>query len=174
MAPKALYDLRTKGESIEKGISRFICQRADVDICTRLLLERERLLEKEHMYARARADTEKKLVEALKEIDKYREYFQSLLSIVKSILEPHSIVLNIFNSQLTRISEIKARYFAETPKVISIWLFIEEDNWIVEENIYEAYGQLLDFFPDTEIDLRLMKLFDRKPEELLPEGFKPW
>ena len=162
--------MRTEQKSIEADISPFACRRADVDFCTRLLLEREHLLEKE----RARKETEKQLLEALKEIDKYREYFHNLLFTVKSILETRSIVLNIFNSQLAKISDIKVRYFAETPKAISIWLFIEEDNWEAEENIYEAYGEMLDFFPDTEIDLRLLKLFGRKPEELLPKGFKPW
>ena len=163
MAQQSLYEMRAKEKS-EVGISRFACARAHVDLCPRLLLEGESMRKK----------TEKQLVKALKDLDKYREYFQHLLSSVKSILETHSIVLNIFKSQLVKISAVEAQYFAETPKTLSIWLFIEEDDWEVEENIYEAYGELLDLFPDTEIDLRLLKLFDRKPEELLPNGFKPW
>ena len=164
MAQKSLYDLRTKEKILEESSSRYACQRAHVDLCPKLLLEREHV----------RKETEKELASALKELDKYREYFKTLLSTVKSLLQPSSIVLNIFNSQLTKISDIKARYVAETPKVISFWLFIEEDNWEVEESIYEAFGELLDLFPDAEIDLRLLKLYNRKPEELLPDGFKPW
>lgn len=164
MAQESVYNLLTKEERVKEGISRFACQKAHVDFCPRLPLEIERV----------HKETDKQLASALKELNKYREYFQILMSTVKSLLEPHSIILNIFKSQLANIPDIKARYFAKTAKVISFWLFIEEDNWEVEENIYEAYGQLLDFFPDTEIDLRLLKLYDRKPKELLPDGFQPW
>jgi len=164
LAHQSLYELRSKEKRTEIGISRFACQRALVDFCPRLLMEREL----------TRKETEQQLFEALKNLDKYREYFHNLLSVVKSTMRLHGIVLNIFKSQLDKIPEVKARYFAETPKAISIWLFVEEDNWEVEENIYEKYGEMLDFFPEAEIDLRLLKLFGRKPEELLPSGFKPW
>lgn len=163
MAQQPIRDLLTKEKSTAADISRFACGRGHVDLCSRLL-------EKEDL----RRKTEKQLAAALKNMDKYREYFQTLLSTVKSILDPHSIVLNIFKSQLAKISEVKARYFAKTPKALTVWLFIEEDNWGAEENIYEAYGEMLDLFPDTEINLRLLKLFGRKPEELMPRGFKQW
>lgn len=148
---------------MKKDISRFACRRAHVDLCPKLLLQMERT-----------GKTEKQLESALEEIDKYREYFQILMSAVKSLMEPFSVILNVFKFQLAKIPQIKAKYFARTPKLISFWVFVEEDNWEVEENIYEAYGELLDFFPDAELDLRLLKLYGRKPKEILPKGFRPW
>lgn len=111
---------------------------------------------------------------ALEETQKYREYFQILFSAVKSLLKPSAIILDVFKSQLVKIPQIKSRYVAESPKAVGIWLFIEEDNWEIEERIYEAYGELLDLFPENEVDLRLLKLYGRKPEELLPDGFMKW
>lgn len=76
MAQRSLRDLRTDKESVEEGISYFACRAASVDLCARLLMEKERMLKKDH----ALKKTEKQMVEALKELDKYRGYFQSLLS----------------------------------------------------------------------------------------------
>jgi len=143
---------------------------AGVDFCTRILLERKHVSDKELLLKEFR----KQIVITQKELEKYREYFSNLLSTVKSLFELRSIVLNIFATQLAKIPDIEARYFTETPEGINIWMFIKKDNWKVEEDIYEAYGELLDLFPDTDINLRLLKLFERKPEELLPKGFTPW
>ena len=109
-----------------------------------------------------------------KEKEKYQRYFKTLLKLLSTHISTPILIKDILKSNLSDIKEINSGYFTFTERRIIFWIFLEEENWDVEDKIYEFYGDLLEQFPNKEIDLRLMRLWGRDPKILLPEGFQYW
>lgn len=134
------------------------CLSAGFDLCGRLVVERERYARLEEEFEVTRRDS-----------DRYREYFSVLLEAVGSKLVL-SIIPEIFKYNTSEISQLKAAYCFQKRNMTSFWIFLEEENWKAEDEIYEIYGELLSMFPEYDIRIQLLRLWGRKPEDLLPPG----
>jgi len=115
-----------------------------------------------------------KLESVEKERDRYKNYFAVLLESLKTEILTPLLIKEVVKSNLLSIKEIKGGYYFFGEKKVDFIIFLEEEDWDVEEKIYNYYGELLDQFQDKEIYLRVMRLWGRQPSELLPEGFQPW
>ena len=134
------------------------CPSARFDICGRLIVERERYTRLEEEFERTRRDE-----------DKYRHYFSILLKRVESsLILP--IIPEIFKYNVSQISQARAIYYFQRRNIVSFWILLEEENWEAEDQIYEIYGELLSMFPEYDIRIRLLRLWGREPEDLLPPG----
>lgn len=134
------------------------CPGGAFDICGRLVVERERYARLEDELERTRRDT-----------DKYRKFFSILLKEVGSQLILN-IIPAIFKYNMLQVSQIRAIYSFQRRNMVSFWIFLEEENWEAEDQIYEIYGELLSMFPDNDIQMKLLRLWGRKPEDLLHAG----
>ena len=134
------------------------CTFSRFDICGPLVVERER-------YTRIEEELEK----TKRENDRYRQYFSILLKTVESRLILH-IIPEIFKYNVSQIPQVEAIYCFQRRNIVSFWIFLEEENWEAEDQIYEIYGELLSMFPEYDIRIRLLSLWGRKPEDLLPAG----
>lgn len=149
-------------ERLKSSPDEFKCPLYEDILCGRRVLEKERSL---------RIIT---LEILLKEKERYQNYFEILLKIVKAQISTPLLIKDLLKSYLSDIKEIHSGYFFFSNQRIYFLIFLEEENWSIEDKIYEYYGELLDQFPEKEIDLRLMRLWGRDPEQLLPEGFQFW
>lgn len=141
----------------------FKCHRDETFVCGPLLLERER---SRHVVM---------TVESLKkEKEKYRKYFVTLLKSLETQISTPVLIKDICKSNLSHVKEIHSGYYFFSEQKITFFVFINEENWDAENIIYECYGDLLEQFPEKEIDLRLMRLWNREPQTLIPEGFQHW
>lgn len=76
------------------------------------------------------------------------------------------LVVAIFFSKLIKIPEVKDISYSVNDKVLNLFAYIDKPNSEAEEEIYEAYGILLDLFPQLDIDLKVLELYGRSIEEL--------
>lgn len=141
-----------------RPIAELGCPAVRFDVCGRLIVERERYARLEEQFERTRRDNEK-----------YREFFSILLREVGSQLILN-IIPAIFKHNMLQVSEVKEVHCFQRMNMISFWVFLEEENWEAEDKIYEIFGELLFMFPDNDIQMKLLRLWGRKPEDLLPAG----
>lgn len=147
-----LERIRLRGQEKE----RLGCPVSGFDICGRMVVEREKY-----------ADLEEELERTRRDRDKYRQLFSILLERVEYRLLLH-IIPEIFKRSMSQIPEVKTMYCLQRENIVSFWVFLDEQNWEVEDQIYESYGELLSMFPDYDIRMRLLRLLGRKPEDLMP------
>lgn len=76
------------------------------------------------------------------------------------------IATSIFFSKLTKIDGVKDLGFSLQNKTLKVYAFIDEPNEKAEQQIYDTYGQLLDLFPNTDIELRIFELYGRTKADL--------
>lgn len=133
------------------------CPAGPFDICGPLIMARERYARLEEELERTRRDA------------RYRQYFEILLKRVKFSLTLR-IIPEIFKCNVAQIPQVKALHYFQKRNIVSFWIFLEEENWDAEDKIYEIYGEMLSMFPEYDIRIRLLRLWGRKPEDLLPAG----
>lgn len=146
---------------LEKEVRRkpeLSCPVAGIDICGRLIVERER-------YTRLEDELER----TKQNMEKYRHLFSALLRQVESRLILH-IIPQVFRHSLSKISQVKLIHCFQRRNIVDFWVFLEEENWEAEDQIYEIYGDMLSMFVDYDIRMKLLRLWGRKPEALLPAG----
>jgi len=134
------------------------CPTSEIDICGRLIVERERYVRLEEELERTKQN-----------LEDYRQLFSILLRQAESRLLAH-LIPEVFKHNLSRISQVKAVYCFQRKNTLSFWIFLDEENWDAEDQIYENYGEMLSTFENFDIRMRLLRLWGRKPEDLLPAG----
>jgi hypothetical protein len=134
----------------------FACPAGGFDICGRLVVQQERY-----------ADLEEELKKTKEDREKYRQLFSILLERVEYRLLL-DIIPEIFKQNMSQIPEVKSVYCIQRRNIVSLWVLLDEQNWDVEDQIYESYGELLSAFPNYDIRIRLLRLWGRKPEDLMP------
>lgn len=139
------------------------CPLEEEVLCGRLVIEKERY-----------QGLSLKLESLEKEREKYRTYFETILNIVKSQISTPLLIKDILKSNLSNVKAIHSGYFFFTEQRLDFWIFLEDQDWAAEDAIYECYGELLNQFPEKEIDLRVIRLWGREPGVLIPEGFQHW
>lgn len=106
--------------------------------------------------------------------DSYKNKFIDMMNVVINIIEPPVLISNIFKSHLEKIEEIKHIYYFVNDTIVSFQVYLEKENWEVEEEIYNIYGNMLIQFPDKEIELKISRLWGRSPETMIAEGYLKW
>jgi len=135
------------------------CPSSRIDVCGRIVMERVR-------YARL----EEELRRTKEEKEKYRFYFLTLLEKMKSSFCRY-LIMQSFENSLRQISQVRSVHlFEEEENTMSFYIFLDKENWEAEEQIYKKYGDLLSDFPEFDIQIRLLRLWDRQTRDLLPSG----
>lgn len=117
---------------------------------------------------------------SMKILRMFSQSFQSLQFNLRSLLDPDALLrmmgfkisndfelaTSVFFSKLTKIDEVKDLGFSLQNKILKVYTYINEPNDKAEQQIYDIYSQLLDLFPNTDIQLRVFELYGRTKEDL--------
>jgi hypothetical protein len=117
---------------------------------------------------------------SMKILRMFSQSFQSLQFNLRSLLDPDALLrmmgfkisndfelaTSVFFSKLTKIDEVKDLGFSLQNKTLKVYTYINEPNDKAEQQIYDIYSQLLDLFPNTDIQLRVFELYGRTKEDL--------
>jgi hypothetical protein len=152
---------QTNNDFVEKSqlFRETSCSLARTDICSRLVVEKEK-------YA--------KLEEQFKNLTKeksanYRNYFSALLDMVEFSFQLYALI-DFLKLDLLGIQGLKAAYYFQKTNKVTFWVFFEERDWKAEDKVYDTYEKVLSLFPKYDIRIRVLRLWGRNPEELLPLG----
>jgi hypothetical protein len=80
----------------------------------------------------------------------------------------YDVATSIFLSGIVKIPEIKDCSCIRKDRLLSLHAYIETTNFEVEAKIYDIYAQLLEYFPDSNIDVKVVELYGRSKDELEP------
>ena len=131
------------------------CAFTGVTICGRVALEKEKY-----------AQLEEELVRTKRERETYRVGFESLLGLLNRSFR-QDLIIETFKQRMVEFPEIKSVYCLRKKNMLSFSVFMNEENWAVEDKIYEIYGELIDNFSEIVIRIRVLRLWGRKEDEIL-------
>jgi len=77
-----------------------------------------------------------------------------------------SFAISFAQSRLAKIPEVKDFGCVQHNNALKMLAYIDEPNEEVENKIYSVYGEILDLFPDKEIDVRIVELFGRTKADM--------
>jgi hypothetical protein len=137
------------------------CPFARVDLCGRLVLEKEKYVNLEDQFNRIILNKEESSI--------YRGYFSTLLKMVEFSFQFY-VMLDILKSELAKISQVKSAYYFQKTNKVSFWIFLDARDWKAENKVYEIYGEMLSTFSNYDITLRILRLWGRDSKELMPSG----
>jgi hypothetical protein len=80
----------------------------------------------------------------------------------------YDVATSIFLSGIVKIPDVKDCSCIKKEGLLSLRAYIETTNFEVEAKIYDIYAQLLEYFPDTNIDVKVVELYGRSKDELEP------
>jgi hypothetical protein len=89
-----------------------------------------------------------------------------LRSIGFKISNDYTLASSIFLSQIAKLEDVKDCSCMKQEKTISLLAYLDKTNFETEERIYEIHRQLLESFPETNIEVRVVELYGRKKGEV--------
>lgn len=93
---------------------------------------------------------------------------QNVLKIMGIVLpSDYSLATSIVQSKLAKIPEVRDFSYLQHNKKLHLLAYINEPNEDAEKKIYGIYDEMLDLFPDTNVDLQIIELYGR-PKEQIP------
>jgi hypothetical protein len=102
-----------------------------------------------------------------------REYLKAIiqpLTILKSVgmglPNDELFAMSLVKSKLVSIPEVKDFGCVKQNNALNLLAYIDKPNEEVETRIYTIYGEMLDLFPNIDIDLRIVELYGRTKEEM--------
>lgn len=134
------------------------CSYTGVAICGRVASEKQKYAQLEEELKRTKAEREK-----------YRIDLEMLLGLVNSSIR-QNLVIETFKQRMLEISGIKSVYCFRRKNILSFSVFMNEENWEVEDRVFDIYGELIDSFAELDIRVRVLRLYGRKEDEILPFG----
>ena len=117
----------------------------------------------------ARLEDEFKKVKNHQEEERFREYFRVLLGMIEQSFHFYAL-LDISRYEFEKIEEVQRVYFFQKRNKVDFWVFFETDDWEAEDKVYAIYERVLSMFPKYDIGIKLLRLWGRKSEDLLPYG----
>jgi hypothetical protein len=78
----------------------------------------------------------------------------------------YTLASSVFLSQIVKFEDVKDCSCMKQDKTISLLAYLGKTNFETEEKIYEVHRQLLENFPETNIDVRVVELCGRSKDEL--------
>jgi hypothetical protein len=73
-------------------------------------------------------------------------------------------------SKLAAIPEVKDFGCNQESNSLKMFAYIDEPNEQVEKRVYTIYSELLDLFPNTDVDISIVELYGRSKEEMQSLG----
>jgi len=144
-----------------KAPREITCPMGKFDLCGQLVIEKER-------YARLEEEFQK-IVRNPQGEERFREYFTVLLGMIEHSFHLYAL-LDISRYEFEKIEEVRKVYFFQRRNNVDFWIFFETDEWEAEDKVYDFYERMLSMFPKYDIGIKLLRLWGRKPEDLLPYG----
>ncbi len=96
---------------------------------------------------------------------------QSLLRLLGiGLSDNFSFALSYTQSRLARIPEVKDFSCIQDNNTLKMFAYIDEPNEEVEKRVYSVYSELLDLFPQTDVDISIVELYGRSKEEMQSVG----
>lgn len=80
----------------------------------------------------------------------------------------YDVATSMFLSGIAKIPEVKDCSCIKKDGLLSLHAYIETTNFDAEARIYDIYAQLLEYFPDTNVDVKVVELYGRSKDELEP------
>lgn len=80
----------------------------------------------------------------------------------------YDVATSMFLSGIVKIPEVKDCSCIKKDGLLSLHAYMETTNFEVEAKIYDIYAQLLEHFPDTNIDVKVVELYGRSKDDLEP------
>ena len=80
----------------------------------------------------------------------------------------YDVASSMFLSGIMKIPDVKDFSCINKEGLLSLRAYIETTNFEAEAKIYDIYAQLLEYFPDTNIDVKVVELYGRNKDELEP------
>jgi hypothetical protein len=77
----------------------------------------------------------------------------------------YDLATSIFVSKITKLDAVRDCTCSERDGVLTLLAYMDKTDFATEEKIYDVYGQLLELFPDTDIDVRVIELHGRSKTE---------
>jgi hypothetical protein len=78
----------------------------------------------------------------------------------------YDVATSMFLSGIVKIPDVKDCSYIKKEGLLSIRAYIETTNFEAEAKIYDIYAQLLEYFPDTNIDVQVIELYGRSKDDL--------
>jgi hypothetical protein len=92
---------------------------------------------------------------------------QNVLKIIGFVLpNDYFLATSIVKSKLSKIPEVRDFSCIQHNKMLHLLAYINEPNEDAEKKIYDIYGEILDLFPDTNVDLQIVELYGRSKEQV--------
>jgi hypothetical protein len=82
------------------------------------------------------------------------------------LLTDFSFAISLAQSRLAKIPEVRDFESIQCNNTLKMLAYIDEPNEEVENKIYSVYGEILNLFPDKEIDVRIVELFGRTKADM--------
>jgi hypothetical protein len=114
---------------------------------------------------RENAHLEEELSRTKAEREIFRAGFVTLLSMVNKSLRK-DFVIESFKQRLSEIPLIKSAYCLQRKNGFTFSIYMDKENWEIEDKIFDIYGDLLDTFPELDIKVRILRLWGRKEDEI--------
>ena len=92
---------------------------------------------------------------------------QSIFKLIGLALpNDYSLATSLAQARLAKIPEVKDFACLQHNKTVHMLAYINEPNEEAENKIYSVYGEMLDLFPNTNIDLKIVELYGRTREQV--------
>ena len=78
----------------------------------------------------------------------------------------YDLATSIFVSGIKELIDVRDCSCLKQDQVLNLCAYVDKTNFETEEKIYGVYGQLLELFPDTNIDVRVVELCGRSKDEV--------
>ena len=76
----------------------------------------------------------------------------------------YNLAVSFVQSKLVNIPEVKDFGYVQNKENLNLFAYIDQPNEEAENKIYSIYGELLELFPNKEIDVRIVELYGRSKE----------
>jgi hypothetical protein len=81
-------------------------------------------------------------------------------------LNDFSFATSFVQSKLLKIPEVKDFGSIQHNNTLHLLAYIDQPNEDAENKIYNIYGELLDLFPNTDVDVKIIELYGRTKEDV--------
>lgn len=132
----------------------FGCSTRGVTICGRIAFEKQKY-----------AQIEEELQKTITENKQYRLIFESLFRTLNYSLR-QNLVVETFRQRISEVPLVQSAYCLRRKNSCSFFVLMKEENWEIENKIFDIYGNLLDLFPEIDIRVKILRLWGRKEKEM--------
>jgi len=108
-----------------------------------------------------------KMSESIHDMYKMLGTPQSLLKLLGiGLSDNFSFAMSYTQSKLAAIPEVKDFGCIQDNNSLKMFAYIDRPNEQVEKRVYSIYSELLDLFPNTDVDINIVELYGRSKEEM--------